>query len=315
MSNKSKSVLSKIVIFVLIVGLVLLYSLTVNNDNSNNEQKLYDEIVIDYKKLNIFYFYVGQADCTLVQLGDDNMLIDTGNEEDAEYLLKFLKEKNITHIKYLIGTHIHEDHIGGMDIIISDEDITVDNIFIPKTEYGINKEYDEVKNIAEKRNYNIDIVNKNDIKEFNNAKIKIMSVDNNSPKDLNDSSIVLQLDYMETKYLFMGDSSSKIEKAIKNLETVDVLKVGHHGANKSTSEDFLEVINPKYAIISSGKNDDNHLGAETLERLEKIGIKNENKNLYITEEIGTIWLQSDGESITIEETWDINLDSADNKKK
>mgnify|MGYP005812370123 CR=1 FL=1 len=89
MSNKFKSVLSKIVIFILIVGVVLLYSLTVNNDNSNNEEKLYDEIVIDYTKLNIFYFYVGQADCALVQLGDNNMLIDTGNEEDAEYLLKF----------------------------------------------------------------------------------------------------------------------------------------------------------------------------------------------------------------------------------
>lgn len=167
------------------------------------------------------------------------MLIDTGNEEDAEYLLKFLKEKNITHIKYLIGTHIHEDHIGGIDLIIADEDISIDNIFMPKTEYGINNEYDEVKDIAEKRNYNIDIVNKNDIKEFSDAKIKIMSVDNDPPKDLNDSSIVLQLDYMETKYLFMGDSTSKVEKNIKDLETVDVLKVGHHASNGSTSEEFL----------------------------------------------------------------------------
>lgn len=238
MSNKSKSVLSKIVIFVLLIGLVLLYSLTVDNGDIN-EQKLYDEIVIDSTKLNIFYFYIGQADCTLVQLGNENMLIDTGNEEDAEYLLKFLKEKNITHIEYLIGTHIHEDHIGGMDLIIADEDITIDNIFIPKTEYGINNEYDEVKDIAEERNYNIDIVNKNDIKEFSNAKIKVLYVDNDSPNDLNNSSIVLQLDYMETKYLFMGDSTSKVENAIKNLETVDVLKVAHHASNGSSSEDFL----------------------------------------------------------------------------
>lgn len=239
MSDKLKNILSKIVIFMLIAIFVLLYSLTVNNDNSNNERRLYDEIVIDSAKLNIFYFYVGQADCTLVQLGDDNMLIDAGNEEDAEYLLKFLKEKNITHIKYLIGTHIHEDHIGGMDLIIADEDITIDNIFIPKTEYGINNEYDEVKDSAEERNYNIDIVNKDDIKEFSDAKIKIMYVDNDSPSDLNNSSIVLQLDYMETKYLFMGDATSKVEKAIKNLETVDVLKVGHHASNGSSSEDFL----------------------------------------------------------------------------
>ena len=66
-----------------------------------------------------------------------------------------------------------------------------------------------------------------------------MSVDNDSPIDLNDSSIVLQLDYMQTKYLFMGDSTSKVEKNIKNLETVDVLKVGHHASNGSTSEEFL----------------------------------------------------------------------------
>lgn len=78
---------------------------------------------------------------------------------------------------------------------------------------------------------------------------------------------------------------------------------------------FYGNINPQYAIISSGKNDDDHPGLEALERLEDIGIKNENKNLYITEELGTIWLQSDGKNITIETTWDINLDSVDNKKK
>lgn len=65
------------------VGLVLLYSLTADNGN-NNEQKLYDEIVIDATKLNIFYFYIGQADCTLVQLGDENMLIDTVNKNDIK---------------------------------------------------------------------------------------------------------------------------------------------------------------------------------------------------------------------------------------
>ena len=236
MSDKLKNILSKIIIFVLIVILVLLYSLTINNNNNIDEERLYDEIAIDYTKLNIFYFYVGQADCTLVQLGDENMLIDTGNEEDAEYILKFLKEKNITHIKYLVGTHIHEDHIGGMDLIIGDEDITIDNIFMPKTEYGINSEYDEVKDIAEKRSYNINTVNKDDIKEFSDAKIKVLYVDNDYPNDLNNSSIVLQLDYMETKYLFMGDSTFKVENSIKNLESVNVLKVSHHASNGSTSE-------------------------------------------------------------------------------
>lgn len=80
-------------------------------------------------------------------------------------------------------------------------------------------------------------------------------------------------------------------------------------------KNFYGKVNPKYAIISSGKNDDDHPGLETLERVKNIGIKTENKNLYITEELGTIWLQSNGENITIETTWDINLDSVDNKKK
>lgn len=202
-----------------------------------------------------------------------------------------------------------------MDLIIADEDIYIDNIFMPKTEYGTNEEYDEVQDVAKKRNYHIDTVNKDEVKQLGTANIKVIFVDNNNPKDLNNSSIVLQLDYINTKYLFMGDATSQVEKEIKERQEVDVLKVGHHGANKSTSEDFLKDIKPKYAIISSGKNDDDHPNTKAIQRLGDIGIKKENKNLYITEESGTIWLQSDGKDINIVPTWDINLDSVDNKNK
>ena len=314
MSNKAKNVLGKILTFIIIIILIILYA-WVNSTNNTNFRLVYDSIVIDETKLNIFYFYVGQADCTLITLGNENMLIDTGNEEDANYILNFLKEKEITHIKYLVGTHIHEDHIGGMDLIIADKDITIDNIFIPGTEYGINNEYDEIKDEADKRNYTISIVNEGDIKELGNAKIEVLSVDNNYPRDLNDSSIVIQLDYLQTKYLFMGDATSSIEKSIINLENIDVLKVGHHGSNGSTTKEFLEKIKPKYAVISSGKNDTKHPGAETVKRLENIGIYTKRQNLFITEEVGTVWIASDGNNISITSTWDINLDSVDNKNK
>lgn len=92
----SKNLLSKILIFILIVMLVL-FCAWINNNNIN-EQTLYDKIVIDETKLNIFYFYIGQADCTLIKIGDENMLIDTGNEEDVRIFIKIPKrEKHNTY--------------------------------------------------------------------------------------------------------------------------------------------------------------------------------------------------------------------------
>ncbi len=118
----------------------------------------------------------------------------------------------------------------------------------------------------------------------------------------------MQLNYRDKKYLFTGDIETKVEnKLIKDLEEIDVLKVAHHGSNSSTSEKFLNITNPKVAVISSGSEHDKFPSEECLKRILK---KVRKSDIFITERDGTIWLTSDGVQDSIQKMCNINLDGA-----
>lgn len=124
-----------------------------------------------------------------------------------------------------------------------------------------------------------------------NAKWKVLHINGNNS---NDSSIVIELTYMNTKYLFMGDASTKVEKS-RRWNDVNVLKVGHHGSKYSTSEDFLNQVTPEFAIISTDGRY-NHPNIDILNRLE-----NRNIEIYRTDQNHTIWLTSNGIDIDVRE--------------
>lgn len=130
----------------------------------------------------------------------------------------------------------------------------------------------------------------------------------------NNSSIVLQLNYKDKKYLFTGDIEKKVENELikqNALEEIDILKVAHHGSNSSTSEKFLNEIKPKSVIISSGSTYSKFPNIECLKRILKLVDK---ENIFITERDGTIWITSDGETEdNIQKLNDINLDGANSK--
>ncbi len=138
-------------------------------------------------------------------------------------------------------------------------------------------------------------------------------VDNTEEYSDNNSSIVVQLNYKEQKYLFTGDIETQVEsKILKDLEQIDVLKVAHHASNSSTSNSFLEKVKPKIAIISSGSGNKGSKwpNEKCLKRLLKFIQK---ENIYITERDGTIWLTSDGTQSIINKMNNINLDGAKSK--
>jgi len=146
------------------------------------------------------------------------------------------------------------------------------------------------------------------IYNLGSATWKVLSVDN--AEDVkengdNDTSIVIQLNYKDNKFLFMGDATSKVEKQLLNnnkLGEIDVLKVGHHGSNSSSSEKFLNTVLPKYSIISVNNSEySKHPSENTIERLNSI-----HSEIYRTDVNGTIWITSDGITIEIEKL-DINL--------
>lgn len=242
--------------------------------------------------LDITYLDVGQADSILIQNKGHNMLIDAGNNEDGPLLVQYFKEQNITKFDYLITTHPHEDHIGGMDDIINNFDI--EKIYMPDV-ITTTKTFLDVLEAIEKKNMTYDVPNINQNFTLGNTLFQVIYTGNDK-KNLNNSSIILKATFKNTSYLFTGDATSEVEKKIlnKNIQAT-VLKVGHHGSKYSTTTDFLNKVNPKYAIISVGKNNSyNHPNQVTINKLEKKNIE-----IHRTDQEGSIFLKSDGKTINI----------------
>ena len=259
---------------------------------------------LENDKLNIIYFYVGQADSTFIKLNNTTMLIDAGNNEDGTKIVDFLKQNKIENINYLIGTHADEDHIGGIDDIINS--VSVEKLYIPTV--GTNgKDYKNV--IQSAKNKNVQIVNpvRGESFALDNANCEIMSAQEGEDVSDNNSSIVIQMNYNSTKYLFMGDAEKEIENS-RTWEDIDVLKVGHHGSNSSSSENFLKQIKPEYSIIEVGKNNSYNLpNTKAITRLKEVGTNILRTDKANGEEVGSFLLTSDGKTIDIKKT-NINLD-------
>lgn len=282
-----------------------------NKDISKNETQevtaqidYTNSINLQNDKLNIIYFYVGQADSTFVKLNNSTMLIDAGNNEDGKMIVNFLNQNNISKIDYLVATHADEDHIGGIDDILNS--VKVNQLLIPT----VGSSGSDYKNAIEAaKNNNVEIKNpvRGDKFNLDSANIEIMSALEGEDVSDNDSSIVMQMNYNTTKYLFMGDAEKEVENS-RQWQEVDVLKVGHHGSNSSSSEKFLEQINPKYSIIEVGKNNSYNLpSSKALTRLKNINTKILRTDMANGEEAGSFWLTSSGVEIDIKAV-NINLD-------
>lgn len=288
-----------------------------NSDNiakevSTNEVKItksssienVDEVDLNNDKLNIIFFYVGQADCTLIKLNDEVILIDAGNNNDGKNVVSFLQEKGITQIDYLIGTHADEDHIGGIDDIINSMDI---GTFLIPTIGENGTDYKNAVETAKDKNIQIKHPTRGDIFYFENAQFEVMSAMEEEGTSDNNSSLVIEFTYNNTTYLFMGDAETEVENS-RSWNKVNVLKVGHHGSNSSSSTKFLEQVKPEYSIIEVGKNNSYNLPSDkAIRRLEESGTQVLRTDKANGEEVGSFWLTSDGNTIDIREV-NINLD-------
>lgn len=273
--------------------------------SSNTTSTIIDNLDIDPSNLQVYFFDVGQADSILVISNGETMLIDCGNDADGNLIANFIKsDLGISTITYLVGTHAHEDHIGGMDKVIDSLDIK--NVYLP---YSVtaSKELEEVLDSLDKKDLSIIVPDIDDKFTVGNTDCTILSVDNSEPSNLNLSSIVIRMVYNEQSYLFTGDMETKNESAKSNWPKTNVLKVAHHGSNTSSSKKFLEAISPEVAIISCGLNNTyGHPKQTIIDRLEAL-----NTMIYRTDVDGTILISSDGTSNMIQKL-DISLDG--NKK-
>lgn len=247
----------------------------------------------DGEKLQIWFLDVGQADSILIQDNDAYMLIDAGNNEDGEKLVSYFQTLGIESFQYVIATHAHEDHIGGMDDIIDNFDI--DTFYMPDV-ITTTKTFESVLDSLEEKNIAFQTPVVDSTFELGNATIQVLYV-GTEENNLNNTSIVLKLTYGNNSVLFMGDAEKEVETTIENKEiNADVLKVGHHGSDTSSSKRFLEKVNPSYAIISVGTgNSYGHPNNSTIQALENLNTK-----IYRTDENGTIIMTTDGTNITFQ---------------
>lgn len=294
MSKKKINKILNTIIILLLVLISIAYTKKELVDNKENTNEKAVSILKTNSNLEVYYFDVGQADSILIRENDNNILIDAGNNEDGEKLVNYLKnDLNIEKFNMVVGTHPHEDHIGGLDNVI--DSFEIDTILMPNAT-STSKTFENVLDSIEKKDYKITVPKINEEFNYNNINIKVLYTGTDE-KDLNNTSIVLKLTYQNNKFLFMGDATSKVEKKLLNEDIKsDVLKIGHHGSEYSTTKNFLDKVNPQYAIIEVGKNNTyKHPKEITLDKLNKKNIK-----IYRTDIDGTIKVVSDGNNLKFE---------------
>ena len=266
-----------------------------NNDGTSNTEKAV--LQPDIEQLKVHFLDVGQADSILLQVpGGKNILVDAGNNDDGSLVTGYLNQLGIKKIDFLVGTHPHEDHIGGMDNVI--KAFEIGKVFMPN-KTNTTKTYEDVLLALKAKNLKITNAKAGvSLLEQDNIKINFIAPNKTKYEDLNNWSAVLHVQYGDTAFLLTGDAEQLSEKEMlaagANLKA-DVLKIGHHGSSSSTSQKFFNAVIPKYAVISVGKdNDYGHPHKETLTKLSKAEIK-----LYRTDLNGTVVFTSDGKNINV----------------
>lgn len=282
--------------------IILLAFLIINNQdkiknlfNQNNNQNQNAYINTNNDLLKVHYLDVGQGDSIFIELpNNETMLIDAAESYQSENIINYLKNLNYKKIDYVIGTHPHTDHIGGLKDIINTFEIG--KIYMPKV-VSTTKTYENLLMAIKEKNLKINTAKAGtSIIDTDALKINILAPNNSTYTELNNYSVVTKITYGTTKFLFMGDAEKLSENEIKEDVSADVIKIGHHGSNTSSSINFIKKVNAKYGIISVGLNNKYNLPKEeTITNWENSGTK-----IYLTSTNGTIRASSDGTNIKIE---------------
>lgn len=252
---------------------------------------------------SIKFIDVGQADAALIECDGHYMLIDGGNKADSNTIYSVLKKAGASHLDIVVGTHAHEDHIGGLPgaFNYADADLT-----LCATKTYDSDAFKDFKKYADQNGGGVIVPSVGDTYSLGSATINILGV--NGGSDTNDTSIVLMITYGETKFLFTGDAEREAEQAILSSGaslSATVLKVGHHGSDTSTTYPFLREIMPTYAVISVGDgNSYGHPTDDTLSRLRDADVV-----VYRTDLQGDIVCTSDGKSVSFSVEKNANADT------
>lgn len=312
--KKTTRKIVKLLIFIIILLLYYVYEIkfsdtyvSTNETQTNtieqeNESYYQSNVGASQGELILTMINVGQADCFLLNQNGKTALVDCGEIDTVEQAVEYLKKIGITKLDYVIGTHPHSDHMGGMykiitnfevgKIIIPDKDVTTNWYKVLKSELEkvyYSGEYSEDVSETElgKAYYDVENPEVGDVYELGLATIEVIGPMEEEYSAINNYSIVLKVTFGEMDIIMTGDAESKSEREIlKSNQDLDaeILKLGHHGSDTSSCDAWLDAISPKYALISAGLgNIHEHPTQSVMEELEERDIK-----VYRTDESGTV---------------------------
>lgn len=244
---------------------------------------------IDSQGVTVHFLDVGQGDAIFVELPEyKSMLIDAGVNGNGDFIKSYINSRGYNKIDYLVATHPHSDHIGSMNYIVSNMDIG--QIYMPNVA-AATKTYERLLETIQKKELKIKSARAGmKIIDIDDLSVSIIAPTEIDEDNFNNCSVVIKITYLKDSYLFTGDAEKEELNSVSADMSADVLKVGHHGSRTSTTEKILKKVNPQYAVISCGTdNDYGHPHKETVKLLSSFDIE-----CYRTDIDGTITITSDG---------------------
>ena len=244
--------------------------------------------------LQIHFINVGQGDAILIDLGQNEILIDGGEESPG--VVNYINSYVEGPLEVMVATHPHADHIGGLVEVL--EDFSVREIWL-NGDTSTSKIYEQFMAAVNSEGADVYNAKEGGLISLDNFNLAILNPSSNLFSDTNNNSIVLRLKYGDATFLFAGDAEREAEDSLLatgNKLEAEILKAGHHCSKTSSSEAFLNAVKPKEAICMVGKNNRyGHPHQETLASLKEIGA-----NVYRTDINGTVIVSTDGKGYKIE---------------
>lgn len=253
-------------------------------------------------ELKVYIIDVGQGESILISTEERSMLIDAGENDKGDEVLDFIHNLGLEQLDYVLATHPDSDHIGGMDTVLENIDVTEGVFFgeMPDKLIPTTKTYEDVLDVIEEKDIPLFTALAGDTIDLGSGAVLTVlgPVDPQAADNKNDTSVVTRLDFGESSFLFNGDQEEDMEQLLLQSGAdldCDMMTMGHHGSSTSSCQQYLDAVTPEYASISCGRgNQYGHPHDETIEKLEAMGVE-----YYRTDVNGNITFTSDGEDISV----------------